>query len=196
MQHPRKGSFSSSKVLEFKSGTKLFRVFSSGKIHATGCPSILYFVQYAHAIALIVGKVCSKKVVLETASIEMINAGTAAITRDGHALSINPGELFRSAARAGLEVIFEPEKHAGVKFVYRDCGIPVARAFLYITGNVTILGARKPRYIADIFETVVQVVATSGDAVQILTKIRTTTSKRQLRLTEGYPDTNFEICMT
>lgn len=176
-------------------GGKSAKIFYNGSLHVTGCASTKDFVDAAVAVAQFVHAATGIVLTPKTVGIQMINAGSTIVDRrTGFPMCFPPRTLSAEAARAGFYVDFDSERHPGVKFPLHEDGVKVATACVFQTGSVSIIGARSPARLAAAFELLTDVIEACIHVGKPSAVMRTTTSKKILDLTLGYPTAAYDTC--
>ena len=184
--------------LPLKRNGKSVKLFHNGSVHATGCTSPLEFLDMASSLSDFLDSCGGTKAWLVHFDIQLINTLFVAVDKVGHRpLSIAPGALLRHlGASSGAD--FDTERHPSVKIPVIIDDVKVATACVFQTGSVSIMGAKRPGYVADAYEMTVGVLdAVAGTAASAVDtrKPRTTTAKQPLVLVDGYPWNLRACCM-
>lgn len=176
-------------------GGKSAKIFYNGSLHVTGCASTKDFVEAAVAVAEFVYAATGILLTPKTVGIQMINAGSTILDRKtGFPMCFPPRTLSAEAVKAGFYVDFDSERHPGVKFPLHENGVKVATACVFQTGSVSIIGARSPRHLAAAFERLTDVIEACVHIGKPSAVMRTTTSKKILDFTFGYPTSAYDTC--
>ena len=176
-------------------GGKSAKIFYNGSLHVTGCASPKDFVDVAVAVAKFVHAATGITLKPKSVGIQMINAGTTIVDKTtGFPLCFPPRTLSAEAVAAGFVADFDSERHPGVKLPVFDNGVKVATVCVFQTGSVSIIGARTPRYLAMAFENMANVIETCVYLGQPAKAMRTTTSKKRLDFSHGYPAAAYDTC--
>lgn len=177
-------------------GGKSAKIFYNGSLHVTGCASPKDFVNVAVAVAAFVRAATGIELTPKSVGIQMINAGTTILDdRTGFPVRFRPRTLSSEAVAAGFVADFDSERHPGVKLpLYDEHGAKVATTCVFQTGSVSIIGARTPRHLAAAFENLVNVVGACAHIAEPSDAMRTTTSKKRLEFSYGYPSAAHDAC--
>ena len=186
---------------------KAIKLFPNGKIHVTGCPSPIEFLDVAVRLCEFLPGVCTlpgggAAVRLEHLNVELINVNFLLCTPGGDAVRLRPNRLRAELSRRGVVVDFETERHPGVKVPVRDDdGAKIATVMIFQTGSVQVCGAKRPAHLAralvDVCSRLDDVVGELGHEVCApapAREQRTTTSKHPFAIVDGYPCTLFNPC--
>ena len=175
---------------------KSAKLFYNGSVHVTGCASITDFLDVSTAISAFVTESTGLRMTLKTYDVRMINAGTVIIDADGFPAKFPPRTFSSEAARAGITVDFDSERHPAVKIQAFEDGDKVGTACIFQTGSMSIIGAKKPADVALVFERAVSALEACAhvrDPTAPKT-MRTTTTKKTFDLSFGYPTASYSAC--
>lgn len=189
--------------LPLRRNGKSLKVFQNGSLHATGCSCPLEFLEMADALRDFFAQTLSwdpDSVRLVSFDVQLINS-LFSITRpgDGRPLTVAPAALRNKLwADHHLTADFDTERHPSVKIPIMEGDTKVATVCVFQTGSVTIMGAKRPRFVAAAFRQVCTVLDAAADAVcrpDPGCAMRTTTARQPMALSDGYPFNLHACCM-
>ena len=181
-----------------KHGGKSAKLFYNGSIHVTGITNLVDFVHMMTMVASFIHDITDKEllVVLEDFKISMINASSLVTDLKNFPLSFPPNTITSVLRENGQNVDFDSERFPGVKIIISDDnGKKAATGCIFQTGSLSIIGARKPIYIAQIFEVIVKNLDTMWTLGLSASKPRTTTSRIPLEISHGYLANTYKLCL-
>lgn len=184
--------------LPLRRNGKSLKLFHNGSVHATGCTSALEFLDMVDALHKFVRDTGNVEVCLVDFEPQLINT-LFVLTRDGRPVTVAPGALLRRLNASVPAADFDTERHPSVKIpLVGEAGEKRATICVFQTGSVSIMGAKRPRHVADAFELACRTLdalaaevcsCDSGGAA-----LRTTTARHGLHLAEGYPFNLYCCC--
>lgn len=181
--------------LSLKRRGKSIKLFHNGSVHVTGCGCPLEFLEVVEALRDFVRDTGGKCVNLTSFDIHMVNAMfTLTCPRTGRPMTVAPSALLRHLA---VPAFMDPENNPSVTVPHVVDGRKVATAFVFGTGNVNVLGAKRPAHMASCVRAVCAMLDEAAPRVCAPDKVtmRTTTSKHGLTLSEGYPFSLLACCL-
>ena len=173
--------------LSLEKGGKSVKLFHNGSVHVTGCGSPLEFLALVEALREFMVDTAGVRARLLSFDIHMVNAMfTLTCPLTGRPMTVAPGALMR---RLPVRADMDPENNPSVKVPHIVDGCKVATAFVFQTGNVNVLGAKRPAHMASCVRAMCAMLDDAAPHVCAPDKValRTTTSKNGLVLSDGYP---------
>lgn len=182
--------------LPLKRNGKSLKVFHNGSVHATGCGSPAEFLEMMVALQYFMETTGNLKAWLQDFDTQLINVLFGLCTPTGHPVNVAPRAL-RQRLASTLRADLDTERHPSVKFpLLDDDGSKIATVCVFQTGNVSIMGAKRPRHVATAFRVVCEALDLAAGEVctRAAVRLRTTTAKKPLVLIDGYPLSAYACC--
>lgn len=178
--------------VSFNIGTSCVKLFFNGSIHGTGFCSSNEFIAAAEIIANIIQRVCGIETELVEINTNLINVSTAVFDSSWKPLKFNLKKLSEAFMRNNVHADFNPEQHPACKVVLFEKEKKLITGLIFPTGSISIFGSKEPKYIADIYETILK---TMDDNVHmsVLCDFRKTTLKKHFSVSHGYPQSSVTI---
>lgn len=181
--------------VSFNIGTSCIKLFFNGSIHGTGFCSSKNFVASSEIIAKLIQSICDyeeqpKLIEFRT---NLINFSTAIFDSSWNPLKFNLKKLSEAFMRNNIRAYFDPEKHSACKVVlFDDNDKKLITGFIFSTGSISIFGSKEPKYIAQMYETILKIM---DDNVHISMHcdLRNTTLKNHFSVSHGYPQSSVNL---
>lgn len=177
--------------LPLKRHGKSVKLFHNGSVQSTGCTSPLEFLDTMEALASFIAEAGRVEAWLVDFDIQLINSLFLVVTPGSRApLTIAPAALRARLGETHAAADFDTERHPSVKVPLLVDGRKVATVFVFQTGCVSIMGAKRPEHVAAAYEMVCRELDAHAGAVCAPDRagvVRTTTAKQALCLQDGYP---------
>jgi hypothetical protein len=176
-------------------GGKSIKLFHNGSVHVAGCGCPLEFLALMEALHEFVHDTAGMETRLQSFNIHMVNAMfTLTCPRTGRPMTVAPRALMQ---RLPVRADMDSENNPSVKIPHIVDGEKVATAFVFQTGNINILGAKRPSHMASCVTALCAMLDEAAPHVCAPSAVvmRTTTSKQSLHLSDGYPFSLLACCM-
>ena len=141
--------------VEILCGTTSVKVFSNGRIHATGIKSPVHFADIAMRVMSAIESIFGTAPQVQSITVPMINAIFCAARE----LPLRLLKNALSEAPTVKNASYDPDSYPGVnaKINVGSEGSEIT-TMLFTTGNVIISGAKSPEHISDVYATVCRVI--------------------------------------
>ena len=178
--------------VEIMSGTTSVKVFSNGRIHATGIKSPVHFADIVLRVMSALEAIFDTVPSVKSITVPMINA-IFCVARE------LPLRLLRDAlAAAGYAASYDPDAYPGINAkITIGSAVNEITVMMFTTGNVIISGAKTPQHISDVYEIVCRVIddlnpQTAASPVSVCTAPSTVDA---YTIVDGYSSRIRNLCL-